>query len=547
MPELPPKPPNPSDAALRRAQAHAPPRQPPPLPPPKPGAATPAPDVRPSWWHDEGRIESSAWLVSFVVHAVAVFLLGLITLNAHTGAPSLRLLASSGEGDAPPGQLAADTKPDEPDLTTGSAPKTTVFDAAPLSSPEAPSEKPELLLPRPALSSVKVADVRPRPTGDARPTAKGDKPSAGGTGGTASGTEPVGGFGGRDPASRGKTAGERGGNKKSEAAVERGLNWLAAHQRKDGSWCFNLNEPPCNGMCRNSGDAPSTTASTGLALLPFLGAGYTHLEGEHKDVVKRGLYYLSTKAIVTRGREGISLTDGSTMYGHGIATIALCEAYGMTKDETLKALAQGAVRYIVTAQDPRGGGWRYTPGEQGDTTVTGWQLMALKSAQMAKLEVPSPTLSAVRKFLDGVQYDRGSRYGYQTANMRAPDHENTTAVGLLCRMYTGWRREKPQLYRGIKHLHRWGPSRNNMYYNYYATQVMFHWGGAEWEAWNDPMRDYLISHQSTESHESGSWHFPDPMYGDHGGRLYNTALAIMMLEVYYRHLPLFGEEAVRGR
>ena len=120
----------------------------------------------------------------------------------------------------------------------------------------------------------------------------------------------------------------------------------------------------------------------------------------------------------------------------------------------------------------------------------------------------------------------------------------TTAVGLLCRMYTGWHRDNPALYRGIAYLHQWGPSETNMYYNYYATQVLHHWEGPEWQAWNRRMRDYLVASQAKISHEAGSWYFPDP-YGDVGGRLYNTALAIMTLEVYYRYMPLYGQEAVR--
>jgi hypothetical protein len=127
-----------------------------------------------------------------------------------------------------------------------------------------------------------------------------------------------------------------------------------------------------------------------------------------------------------------------------------------------------------------------------------------------------------------------------------PTQETTTAVGLLCRMYTGWNRGRPALYRGVDHLHKWGASQTNMYYDYYATQVLHHWQGPEWQAWNKPMRDYLVSTQAAESHEAGSWYFSDP-YGDRGGRLYNTAMAIMILEVYYRHMPLYGEEAVHDQ
>jgi hypothetical protein len=233
------------------------------------------------------------------------------------------------------------------------------------------------------------------------------------------------------------------------------------------------------------------------------------------------------------------------MYAHGIATLALCEAYGMTHDESLRDVAQGAIRFIVYAQDPQHGGWRYSPGkEESDTAVTGWQLMSLKSGLMAHLEVPSPTISRAEKFLDSVQFEEGARYGYMEPRQKDPTPEATTAVGLLCRMYTGWHRDRPALYRGVAHLDKWGPSKKNIYYDYYATQVMHHWEGPEWQKWNKLMRDYLVATQSTESHENGSWHFPDPYGALPGGRLYNTAMALMILEVYYRHMPLYGEKAI---
>jgi len=329
-----------------------------------------------------------------------------------------------------------------------------------------------------------------------------------------------------------------GGSPDSQQAVERGLRWLRAHQRTNGSWHFDHRGGLCGGQCRNPGTEASTTAATALALLPLLGAGYTHLDGEYRDPVKRGLYYLGTRALSTP--QGVNLQEG-TMYAQGLATIALCEAYAMTGDPALRDLAQGALKYIVYAQDYKGGGWRYTPGEPGDTTVTGWQLMALKSGQMGKLEVPAPTIFLVRRFLDGVGYEEGAQYGYLDRQPR----RTTTAIGLLCRMYTGWGRNNPALRRGVAYLNEWGPSESNMYYDYYATQVMHHWGGSQWEQWNRKMRDHLVATQATAGHEAGSWYFAD-RHGDKGGRLYNTAMAVMILEVYYRYMPLYSQEAVAG-
>jgi len=352
-------------------------------------------------------------------------------------------------------------------------------------------------------------------------------------------TDVAGALDGRTADARARLVRGGGGNDRSEKAVEMGLRWLMAHQREDGSWHFNHQNGLCQGRCRNPGTAASTTGATALALLPMLGAGYTHQQGEYSDVVRRGLYYLGNRTILTA--DGADLRDG-TMYAQGLAAIALCEAYAMTADPALKDIAQAAIDFIVYAQDKKGGGWRYTPGEPGDTTVTGWQLMALKSGQMANLNVPSPTIFLAKKFLTSVQCENGARYGYMNTTPR----NTTTAIGLLCRMYTGWQRNNLTLRQGVVyHLSEWGPSNNNMYYNYYATQVMHHWGGPEWDRWNRAMRDYLIATQATSGHEAGSWYFGGG-YGQVGGRLYNTAMAVMTLEVYYRFMPLYRRDSFGG-
>ncbi len=343
----------------------------------------------------------------------------------------------------------------------------------------------------------------------------------------------------RTPGGRSEGMRYGGGTPQSEEAVERALRWLAAHQRQDGSWNFNHLSDACQHYCTHPGSEGSTTAATGLALLPFLGAGYTHKQDQFQDVVQRGLDYLKSRGI--RISYGNDLRDGS-MYGHALATIALCEAYGMTRDPDLKNAAQGGLDYIGYAQDPNSGGWRYNPGEPGDTTVTGWMLMALKSGQMGRLNVQSQAIFGAQRFLNSVQNQDGSQYGYQSRQSR----HTTTAVGLLCRMYTGWRRDNPGLVQGVAHLNAWGPSQDSLYYDYYATQVLFHWAGPEWDTWNRKMREHLISSQERVGHPSGSWYF-ESQQSAAGGRLYNTAMATMILEVYYRFMPLYGAEAVDGK
>jgi hypothetical protein len=319
-------------------------------------------------------------------------------------------------------------------------------------------------------------------------------------------------------------------------AVERGLRWLMAHQMQDGSWRFDHQKHAfCKGACRDPGSIGSSTAATSLALLPFLGAGYTHEQGEYQRVVQNGLYYLMSRA--TETRHGLDLQEG-TMYAQALSTIVFCEAYSMTADRALAEIAQPALNYIVSAQHAAGG-WRYYPGEPGDITSTGWHIMALKSGQMAGLRVPPATLHRAGYFLDQVQEDYGAAYGYQAAS-REP---TTSAIGLLCRLYLGWTPEGEPLIRGTDKLIRRGPSSQNMYYNYYAAQVLHHQAAEGWPEWNEKLREHLIASQAAEGHEAGSWAFDDAKTNV-AGRLFDTSMAILNLEVYYRYLPLYGEAAV---
>jgi hypothetical protein len=209
-----------------------------------------------------------------------------------------------------------------------------------------------------------------------------------------------------------------GGSQETEAAVHRGLTWLAQHQHRDGHWSLDRFSEMCqehhpNQKCSGGAGRASDTAATGFGLLPFLGAGHTHQEGDYKDCVGRGVTWL-----VSRQKENGDLFTGgganTHMYSHGIAAIALCEAYAMTKDPALHGPAQRSLDFIVRAQHAPSGGWRYEPNQNGDTSVVGWQVMALKSGQMAGLDVPQATLDGAKKWLDRVAA-KGKNLGQRSA------------------------------------------------------------------------------------------------------------------------------------
>lgn len=336
----------------------------------------------------------------------------------------------------------------------------------------------------------------------------------------------------RDPRVRVEMIQQEGGTTLTEAAVARGLRWLAQQQQSDGRW-------------RLDGGANSDSAATSLALLPFLGAGQTHLTGRYREHVASGLRWMIDNQ-APDGDLRIDSQGNTGMYAHGQGAIVLSEAYLMTGDEQLRQPAQRSIDFIVAAQYPDGG-WRYKPNHEaspperrGDTSVIGWQLMALQSARAARLHVPDETFELAAHFLDSVQYEDGARYAYQ------PRHRPThvmTAEALLCRIYLGWSHDHRALLEGVQWLaddHLPSMPETNVYYWYYATQVFHHVGGPLWEQWNLRMRDILVDTQEKHGRHAGSW----APRGDHasaGGRVYMTSLAVCTLEIYYRHLPLFRQ------
>jgi hypothetical protein len=352
---------------------------------------------------------------------------------------------------------------------------------------------------------------------------------------------------------RKKFAIDMGATEDSERAVEASLQWLARHQHPRGYWQplestlghetgVKFNDPED----RQRSGFQAESGLTALALLAFLGANYTHEDNLYAENVDRALRWLVAQQ-ESNGYLGGRANRYARMYCHGMATIALGEAYGMTKDSMLREPLALAVQFIIDQQNVADGGWRYlkTPTQTGDMSMFGWQLMALKSAHTAGLKVPREPVQRAIEFLRANSAELRTRGLSRNGGLAAYRREerpkpSMTAEALFCKQLLGTKRDDPAVGEAVEYLQQHLPRRTqqDLYYWYYGTLAMYHHGGEPWERWNRALRDHLVSDQRTDGDFAGSWN-PRAPWGDYGGRVYSTALSTLCLEVYYRFLPLY--------
>ncbi len=341
-----------------------------------------------------------------------------------------------------------------------------------------------------------------------------------------------------------------GADADSEAAVAAGLQWLAAAQSQDGSWNAKKygggTETHALGEYRYSTGDRADTGISGLALLAFLSAGHTHLEGEHRRTVQLGLQYLLQAQMPSGDLSGPKQVGSepsvmnARMYCHSIATLALAEAYAMTHDAFLKDSLLRAAQYSINAQDVRGGGWRYRPRDPGDLSQFGWQAMALASVARSGIQVPVEVQRRMRRFLDACaagQHGGLARYRPQEGR----PSETMTAEAFACRMLLDYPMTLDAQVEATRMLmtHQPGQSEDNVYYWYYATLALFQLQDENWRVWNQALKSRLLASQvPAYDTQAGSWH-PDALWGGYGGRVYSTAMSCLCLEVYYRYLPMY--------
>jgi hypothetical protein len=346
-----------------------------------------------------------------------------------------------------------------------------------------------------------------------------------------------------------------GASRESEQAVERALDWLRRHQDADGRWDGGTAKYKDGTVAEGDDDYTAhcpagdicfgecfyweaDSAITGLALLAYLGAGYTHLDGQYAETVGRGLGYLRSVQKPDGDLRGRSQAVG--MYCHAMATLALCEAYALTGDPKLRAPVEKAVDFLVKCRAKDGLAWRYAPGAPvGDTSILGWVVMVLKSAQEVGIPIQPTTRQGILTWLSKVADGPSSGLGrYQPWEKVTP---TMTAEAWVCRQFLGVGGPGASSTEAAQYLLQYGPNRGqfNLYYLYYGTLALYQHGGDAWTRWNAQVRDEILRRQRPSGHAAGSWDPDESQYGTHGGRIYCTALATLSLEVYYRYLRLY--------
>jgi hypothetical protein len=305
-----------------------------------------------------------------------------------------------------------------------------------------------------------------------------------------------------------------------EKAVEKALAWLAKQQTRDGFWFSNGAQ----------GSYPA--AMTGLAATAFLAAGHTPGRGPYGALLNKTVAW----TLKSRQRDGLLThgSEGQTMYGHGFLMTFLAEAYGQNASEetdgNIRSALTAAAKLTGQAQSSWGG-WYYSPNsgaDEGSVTVT--QVQALRAGQNVGIPLPPKVMDKAIDYIKksqnadgGVRYSAGSQGGSSTA---------LTAAGAEC-LLMGGRYKDPATQKAVDYLRkninpRHGAGHTDAYTNFYAAQAMFQIGGEDWERFFAPLREHLLRTQTAD----GSW------AGDNIGPVYSTSLAVIILCLPYRYLPI---------
>lgn len=331
----------------------------------------------------------------------------------------------------------------------------------------------------------------------------------------------------RQPESRGELLARMGGSAETEKAVGRALEWFTKHQEADGRWSGKNFDADC-GKCAGSAEIDADAAMTGIVLLCYLGAGHTHVaDGPYRQVVAKALQWL-----IDRQAASGDLRRGETMYGQTLSTVALCEALAMTKDQKLTAPTRRAVDFVLRTAANQHGATR-----EEDVSVLGWLVMTVESARRAGIAVPRDVFEGAGKWLE--EASSGGAPGKYSYARGGPASAAMTAEAMFVQQILGHSRDEARMKESAAFILSQPPVWDGAaptYHWYYATLALFQQQGDEWDRWNRQLSPILVEHQRRDGSAAGSWD-PQDEWSKLGGRLYQTAVCTLSLEVYYRYKP----------
>ncbi|HEY7313045.1 MAG TPA: prenyltransferase/squalene oxidase repeat-containing protein, partial [Gemmataceae bacterium] len=310
-------------------------------------------------------------------------------------------------------------------------------------------------------------------------------------------------------------------------ATDRALDYLEQKQIKEGP---------------EAGSWSPNQAFNALAMLAFLSKGHVPGRGKYGDLieggaVKPGVLTRAKKYMLSKAQP-TGYISSSSMYEHGLSTLALAEMYGMDPDPDLESKLRKAVDLIVRAQSPAGG-WRYnpTPTDQ-DMSVTVMQIVALRAANNAEIPVPQQTFEKAIKYVRSCAGPTGG-YAYQGAG----SGPQTSAAGALSLQLLG-KGDDANIPRTMTYLTtipvQWGGGNPQYFYyfHYYAIQAFYQAGGKEWNDWHPRVRELLLEKQNKD----GSWDVPGGSEANlvtPTSKIYSTAMATLVLNIYMHYLPAY--------
>ncbi len=310
-----------------------------------------------------------------------------------------------------------------------------------------------------------------------------------------------------------------------DAAVARGLRFLARTQEPNGAWIAIIGRKVLHSY---EGEVGYHVGVTALASMSFMAGGSMPGVGPYGENVERGLAFVLDSV---KGN-GFITAQNSRMYSHAFATLLLSEVYGTTREPKVKDALQKAIALIASAQNSQGG-WRYLPGvPDSDMCVTVCQVQALRSARNVGIFVPKDTIDRAIEYVKKSWDPTTGGFYYQMPPSRVSFQLAAAGVTAL---YGAGYYEGPEIDAGLRFMLReWppyfrAPQTFDFYYgHYYGIQAAFQRGGSYFAEWHRRITDELLQLQRSD----GAW-------VDLVGVNYATAMATLILQIPYQYLPIF--------